>query len=189
MKRFFVLCLMAFVMCVNANAQNKYGVWSSSIIEKDELKGIEKYTQYYFYEVNTNNGKIGKYFVFTSEGKMFIKLSEYELFSKSLYIKQGIFFTDILFGIYDSNNSLIEKFTIHCPVTDDLNGAIILSNEKKIFNAINGNGYIRVVNEDIDFSINNLSTPFGEEILKKVTNKNDFSKRFGIKHDIVFNVN
>lgn len=199
MKKFFIFCLMAFVMCVNVNAQNDYGIWASYEVKKDELKGSEEYTSYHFYEVDPNDWGIVKCFIFTSDGNMWIKLSEYELFSKSLYAEQSIFFTDILFGIYDDNNSLIDMFTIQCAVTDDLNVAMILSNSNekktKIFNVINGNGYIRMVNKDIDFTINNLSTPFGEEILKTVTNskkvtiKNEFLKDFGIKHDIVFNVN
>ena len=50
MKKFIVFILMAFVMCVNAKAQN----WEVDYHQADELKGTEGYYSNFYMDTNGN---------------------------------------------------------------------------------------------------------------------------------------
>lgn len=191
MRKFFILCLMAFVMCVNANAQNDYGFWSSRKMERDELKGIEERVVYSFSEMSPILEKTWNTFAFTSDGVMFVKLTKYKSFISNYFFKNDKPYTDILVGLYSADGNLIEKFTLSCQCNKQLNSAFINDNKDKIFNTLKGDGYVRFVGENLDFIVNNFSTPFGKEFRKECEDMGVKSilESWGIKHDIVFNVN
>jgi hypothetical protein len=94
MKKIFILCLMALVMCVNANAQN----WEVDYHQADDLKGTEGYYSNYYRDTN------GNYFVCWSNDTD-VKIGAH----------RGIFDYDdnyvfVIIGFYQ-NGSLIEKET------------------------------------------------------------------------------
>lgn len=191
MKKFFILCLMAFVMCVNANAQNDYGFWHSSKVEKDELRGYEERVMYSFSEMSPILKETWNTFVFTSDGIMSIRLTKYKSFVSSFYIRNDKPHTDILVGLYSADGNLIEKFTLSCKCNKQLNSVYINDNKDKIFNTLKGDGYVRFVGENLDFIVNNFSTPFGKEFRKECEDMGSqyILETWGIKHDIVFNIN
>lgn len=191
MRKFFVLCLMAFVMCINVNAQNDFGFWSSRKTEKDELKGIEERVVYSFSEMSPILRETWNTFAFTSDGSMIVKLTEYKSFISNFYIKNDKPHTDILVGLYSADGNLIEKHTISCRCNKKLNSVYINDIKDKIFNTLKGDGYVRFVGENLDFIVNNFSTPFGKEFRKEIEDMGGQTllESWGIKHDIVFNIN
>lgn len=191
MKKFIVFSLMALVMCVNANAQNDFGFWSSSKTEKDELKNLEERVMYVFTEMSPLLGETWNKFVFTSDGVMAITLKKHKTFVSDFYLRNDKPHTDILVGLYSSDGTLTEKFTLSCRCNKRLDMAYINDNKDKIFNTLNSDGYVRFVGENLDFIVNNFSTPFGKEFLKELEymGSQELLEKWGIKHDIVFNIN
>ena len=191
MKKIFILCLMAFVMCVNANAQNDDGYWSSSKTKKDELRGTDENFIYRFREFSILLEETWNTFLLRSDGIMCIKLAKYKSFISDFYIRNDIPHTDILVGLYLSDGTLTEKFTLSCICNKQLDMAYINDNKDKIFNTLNSDGYVRFVGENLDFIVNNFSTPFGKKFREEceVMRYQSILESGGIKHDIVFNVN
>ena len=191
MKKFFILCLMAFVMCVNANAQNKNGMWFSDKTQKDELRGTEENIMYTFKEGDMLLKEFWNTFILRSDGVMCIKLTKYKTFISDFYIRNDKPHTDILVGLYSADGSMIEKFTLSCRCNKQLDMVYINDNQDKIFNTLNGDGYVRFVGENLDFIVNNFSIPFGERIQKDCEEFGwqTILETCGIKHEIMFNVN
>lgn len=190
MKRFFILCLMAFVLCVNANAQNDFGYWVSSKTEKDELRGTNENFMYTFHEQSIILEESWNTFVLRSDGIMCIKLAKYKSFISDFYIRNDKPHTDILVGLYSSDGTLTEKFTLSCRCNKQLDIAYINDNKDKIFNTLNGDGYVRFVGENLDFIVNNFSAPFGKNLREECEILGSHAlEHLGIKHDIIFNIN
>jgi hypothetical protein len=186
---------MAFVVCVNTNAQNNYGVWVSQKNDKDELKGTEEFFTYTFTEMSEsmseNMTENSNRFVLCSNGSMYIQLSKNKSFASNFYVKDFRPYTDILVGLYSYNGTLIEKFTLSCRCDKLFGTAYINDSKYEIFNTLNGKGYVRFVGKNFDFIVNNFSNDVGKNVIRycKENRNNSLLKTFGIKHKIIFNIN
>lgn len=134
MKKIFILCLMAFVMGVNANAQN----WEIDYHQADDLKGTEGYYSNYYSDTN------GNYFVCWSNDT-----------DVKIGTRRGIFDYDdnyvfVIIGFYE-NGSLIEKETSYFYVPRGDSNTAFTSIYKspnlgtKIINHLKNVGNVRII--------------------------------------------
>ena len=134
MKKFIVFILMAFVMCVNAKAQN----WEVDYHQADELKGTEGYYSNFYMDTN------GNYFVCWSNDT-----------NVKIGTSRGIFdyndnYVFVIIGFY-KNDSLIEKETSYFYVPRGDSDTAFTSNYRspnlgtKIINHLKNVGNVRII--------------------------------------------
>lgn len=134
MKKFFIFCLMAFVMCVNANAQN---VWKVDYHQADELKGTEGYYSNFYVDTN------GNYFVCWSNDT-----------DVKIGARKGIFdysdnYVFVIVGFY-KDTTLIEKETTYFYVPNGDSDTAYTSYKcpnlgNKIINHLKNVGNVRII--------------------------------------------
>lgn len=134
MKKFFILCLMALVVCVNVNAQN---VWEVDYHQADELKGTKGYYSNFYVDTN------GNYFVCWSNDT-----------DVKIGTRRGIFdysgnYVSVMVGFY-KDTTLIEKETTYFYVPNGDSNTAYTSYKcpnlgNKIINHLKNVGNVRII--------------------------------------------
>lgn len=137
MKKFFILCLMTLVVCVNVNAQN---VWEVNYHQADELKGTKGYYSNFYVDTN------GNYFVCWSNAT-YVKIGT----SSGIFNYNSDNFVSVIVGFY-KDTTLIEKKTTYFYVPDgDSSTAYLRYSYKsrnlsnKIINHLKNVGNVRII--------------------------------------------
>ena len=146
MKKFFILCLMAFVMCVNANAQIG---WIADYVPADEL------TDEGGYHISMYDCEKGYFAIRSDLDRVFISTHE-GIFD---YDNNKIF---VLIGYY-KNGVLIEKETAYFFVGSKGDIAV-LTGKTKILNQLKTVGDIRIVAERYNRSDFDITIPMNATI-------------------------
>lgn len=167
MRKFFILCLMTFVICVTAKAQN--GKWEYPYNKADELLGTENHYANIFTDTN------GNYFVCWSND-----------FSIKIGTNKGIFdYYDnevvARIGFYE-NGKLIEKEIVRlCIPNGDSDTAFIKSDYKsqllgeKIILHIKTKGSVRIVINKYSGADCDITIPMNKNIkFNGLSKKNEY---------------
>lgn len=141
MRKFFILCLMAFVICVNANAQN---VWEVDYVPVDELTSDGGY-YFYYYE----NEELNSLFFATKHD--FVVISTFKGWFD--YEDNRI---SVLIGYYQ-DGTLIEKETKYF-IKGNSDSAMLIG-KSKIVNHLRNVGDIRIVTKQHNYYNFDLTIP------------------------------
>ena len=169
MKKSFIFVFVAFLFCVNINAQtNPNGKWS--ILELSE--GWKPSTAYQFQEYDLGNkDSWDTYFIIYD----FTRTMEID-FDKSktivTYKKNDEIYTDVNLEICDSKGKVLERYKVSCECTI-CNGSYCLwlkSYQDKIIHTLKVGGYVRFDFGTFVFVVNPFAISCAKELYEKCIN-------------------
>lgn len=131
MKKLF-LSLVFTMVSIASFGQN----WSTKSHEADELTEQDSYTSYVYEDPN-----VGSFIYWSNQKDQFRIISKNGIFNyESVYNQGGSHYCgfDIIVGLYDENNKLVEKFSmwLDCPSSDGKPTFGETRNRGKLFNPI-----------------------------------------------------
>lgn len=182
MKKSFIFVFVAFLFCVNINAQtNPNGMWSILELSEEEMwfEGAKgSFTSYTFTEYDLDNkDKWDTTFEICSSSRdIHIEFDR----SKTIvtYKKNDEIYTDVNLEICDSKGNILENYKVSCKTYSGsygnfyYSGLVLKSYQDKIIRTLKVGGYVRFDFGTFVFVVNPFTISCAKELREKCINTN-----------------